>query len=315
MLRLGIGGYLGRNPWLKQSLNTFSQDETGGIAVRWPRWRLNRNKDNTHMDKRALKILLDTFWSPSGWKPERLRTLRPEDFAYAKSKGMMFDPVRLDHHQALNDLTRVIRKLDRRTVVDAFLASLSTRRLDWRSALGSYAVFQHLPLHVPASANGRCSTCGMYLNSIEEDLNLINFERHKWGGVRHDHIGYALLDLKLFLTCDVPAPTQEDFRIFKSIMSSIAAAPPETTSANLQQHFGKAIKANKAERDVIIAILGFCGVLGTPAHPGFTHSFVSVSERALPDRRFVDMPYPACWWLSCVGVNTARLNEYFGHAL
>lgn len=283
--------------------------------MRWPRRRLNPNKDNTHHGQTSAKILLDTFWSPSGWKPEPLRTLLPEDFAYAKSMGMMFDPVRLDHHQALNDLAGVIRKSDRRTVVDAFLASLSTRRLDWRSALGSYAVFQHLPLHMPADTNGRCGTCGLYLDSIEEDLNLINFERHKWGGVRHDHGGYALLDLKLFLECDVPGPTQEDICIFKSIMSSIADAPPETTSASLQQHFAKAIKANKAERDIIIAILGFCGVLGTPAHPGFTDSFVPVNERALPDRRFVDMPYPACWWQARVGVNKARLNEYFGHVL
>jgi hypothetical protein len=33
MLRLGIRGYLGRNPWLKQSLNTFSQDETRCLSA------------------------------------------------------------------------------------------------------------------------------------------------------------------------------------------------------------------------------------------------------------------------------------------
>ena len=41
------------------------------------------------MDKRALKILLDTFWSPAGWKPEAQRITPPADYAYAKGKGTM----------------------------------------------------------------------------------------------------------------------------------------------------------------------------------------------------------------------------------
>ena len=39
------------------------------------------------IDKRARKILNDTFWSSSGWKREP--KVSPEDFAYAKSKGLI----------------------------------------------------------------------------------------------------------------------------------------------------------------------------------------------------------------------------------
>ncbi len=267
------------------------------------------------MDKRALKILLDAFWSPGGWKPKALRGPSPEEFAYAKSKGMMFDPVRLDHQQTLNELSVAIRRLNRRYVADAFLASLSTRRLDWRSPLGSYAVFQHLPLHAPVNSGGRCSICGLYLSQAEEDLNVLNFERWKWGVVRHDQVGYAVFDLKLFLDNKVSKPTLDDLQIFRNIMAAIAAVAPDVTSAGLHAHFAKVIKSNKAERDVIIKILGFCGILGTPEYPGFADSFVAVSERRLPDRRFVDMSYPACWWQGSVGVNQTKLNEWFGHAL
>ncbi len=47
------------------------------------------------MDKRALKILLDAFWSPAGWKPAASRGPSAENFEYAKSKGMMFEPQEL----------------------------------------------------------------------------------------------------------------------------------------------------------------------------------------------------------------------------
>lgn len=281
-----------------------------------PLMQVRSAKGKYLMDDRALKILFDTFWSPSGWKPEAMRGLSPDDFAYAKSKGVMFDPVTLEHDQALDELSRVIDQLDKHTVVDAFLASLSTRRLDWRSALGSYAVFQNLTRHSPSSSDGRCcDICGFYLGQFERNLNVLNFERHKWGGVRHQQVDYALFDLRLFLNEKVRQPTKEDIDIFSNIMTAIATAPTDVTSAKLHSCFAKLIKSNKAERDIIVAILGYCGILGTPEHPGFTDSFIAARERRIPDRRFVDMPYPACWWQGTVGVNEEKLRKYFGHIL
>jgi len=267
------------------------------------------------MDKRAIKVLFNTFWSSDGWKPDTQRGLSPEDFAYAKSKHMMFDPVQLDHTQALELLSKSIKKLDRRLVADAFLASLTSRRFDWRSALGSYAVFQHIPAHSPSGVEGRCNICGFYLNECEHDLNVLNFERFKWGGIRHDQLIYAAMDLDLFLEYAPPIPTTEDIQIFRSVISAIANSPTNVGSAALHSHFAKVLKSNKAERDIFIAILGFCGILGTPEHPGFSDSFVPVIQRELPDRHFVDMSYPACWWRGEVGINQSRLQEYFGHVL
>ena len=66
---------------------------------------------NMPVDKRALKILLDAFWSPSRLEPPRSFA---RSFAYAKSKGIMFDPAKLDHQRVLNELLVAIRKLDRR---------------------------------------------------------------------------------------------------------------------------------------------------------------------------------------------------------
>jgi hypothetical protein len=231
---------------------------------------------------------------------------------------MMFDPEVLNHDEVVTRLTGAVAKLSRRVVADAFLSSLSTRRLDWRSALGSYAVFQHLPLHSPQvheNNEKRCQLCGFYLAPVAHDLSIINFERLKWGGVRHDHIEFASFDLELFLKQEVSTPSIEDIKIFQALIHSIEDSPPDTTCAALQSRFAKLLKSNKAERDILVGILGYCGVLATPTHKGFSDVFVDVTNRELPDRRFVDMAYPACWWQGDVGVNQSRLADYFGHVL
>lgn len=266
------------------------------------------------MDKQALQILFRNYWSASGWKAENQRSLSLEDFAYAKSKGLMFDLLKLDHAEALNKLSASIKSLNKRIVTDGFLSSLSTRRLDWRSALGSYAVFQNLSAHLPASDKGSCNVCGFFSGDSKHDLNILNFERFKWGGVRHDDVVYAAMDLDLFLKTPAPPPTTDDIQIFRNIISQISNSPT-VGSAALHANFAKALKSNKAERDVLIAIFGFCGILGIPQHPGFTEAFIPVSKRELPDRHFVDMPYPACWWRGDIGINQIRLNEYFGYIL
>lgn len=267
------------------------------------------------MDKRALKILIDAFWSPAGWKPEAMRGASGEDFEYAKSRGAMFDPVMLDHTSVQAEIAALVQRLDRRRVADAFLASLSTRRLDWRSAFGSFAVFQHMPRHAGPPAGRSCSVCGMYSGRREEDLSLMNFERFKWGGVRHDHPGYAAFDLAQFLLETIPPPSAEDVRIFHGVIDAFRTAPAGTTSAAIQARLPKALKSNKAERDRLVALLGFAGILETPGHPGYSDAYVPVTRRQLPDRRFVDMPYPACWWKAGNGINQAKLGEYFGHVL
>jgi hypothetical protein len=228
----------------------------------------------------------------------------------------MFDTVTLDPSREISLLIELINKVSRRKVADAFLSSLSTRQLDWRSALGSYAVFQHIQPHATEKIENRCRVCGFYLNEgVEKDLNVLNFERFKWGGVRHDDVVYATMDLGLFLKETIPEPTFNDIRIFREILSAIKAAPAKTSSANLHIQFAKVLKSNKSERDILVAILGLCGILGTPAHPGYSGEFIPAGDRILPQRRFVDMRYPACWWNADIGINQNWLSAYFGHVL
>ncbi len=158
--------------------------------------------------------------------------------------------------------------------------------------------------------------CGEYNRpDKEEDLNVLNFERYKWGGVRHDEPLYAGMDLRLFRKLPRFVPTAADVAVLKRVLRAIEAAPPKTSSALLEKHLAKAIESTKAEREVLVGILGYCGILATVAHPGYVRSFVRATDRELPSRRFVDMAYPACWWHRRDGINQKALRYWFGHVL
>ena len=96
-------------------------------------------------DKKALQILLETYWSPKGWK--RDKTIDSVDFEYARQVGYMFDPVTVTHDDIVARLLASRNRLSIEQVTDAFLASLSTRRLELRSALGSFSFAAHFPDH------------------------------------------------------------------------------------------------------------------------------------------------------------------------
>lgn len=268
----------------------------------------------TSINRRALRILLDTFWTSAGWRDEKARFTPPEDFEYAKRAGVMFDAVCLSHGDVVERALLAVRAVDRLAVANAFVASLSSRRLDLRSALGSFAVLQHFPRHDAPAERGECPICGAYNRSPEpECLNVLNFERFKWGGVRHQQPLYAALDLELFARLAPLAPEADDVRLLKAVLRAIEEVPPETSSASLEKYLAKVCKSNKPERDAVVGILGICGILGTADHAGYLRQFVPASVRELPARRFVDMAYPACWWTRADGVSQEAVTHWFGH--
>lgn len=258
-------------------------------------------------DKRAVRILADTYWSAAGWK--RDPTTSPEDFAYAKAHGLMFDPVSISHDEAVNGVLAAVAATDKDKVVAAFLASLGSRRLDIRSALGTYAVGRHMRVH-SKHHSGPCAYCGKY-DLAAEDLNILNFERFKWGGVRHTHPEYIAFDLRVFSAVEEVAPREEDLVIFRSIVDAAASMPAKARPNHLDKALAKIVPSNGAERRVLIEILGYAGILVDPGKPDFRQGFVPVDQRARTPWHTDDWSYPAQWWMGSYGVNQSAVDEWF----
>jgi hypothetical protein len=271
--------------------------------------------DECDMDPRAIKILCDTYWSPSGWRPFGSARFSGENFEYAKRAGVMFDPEVIDHDRLVRRAISARDQVGPREVANGFACSLRAGRPDWRSALGSYAFLRHFPDH-PRPLPIPCTICGATCDGERtEDLSVLNFERIKWGGMRHCDPLYATLDLELFARSERPSPADADSSTLRALIDAIGNAPAKTTAAQLEKRFAKVFKSNKAQRDQIVSVLSIAGILEEREHPGFRKRFLPSSELRLPSRHFTDLGYPASWWTGSDGINEQALNEWFGHLL
>jgi hypothetical protein len=272
-------------------------------------------------DKKALQILLDAYWSPKGWK--RDTTIDTADFEYARQAGYMFDPITVTHDDIVARLLTIRSRVSMEQVTAAFLASLSTRRLDLRSALGSFCFAAHFPDHglfehargpLP-SGRLQCRLCGLHGHSIpeQEDLNVLSFERWKWGGVRHLNPLYCWFDLTQFEKAGLATPTQEDHTILARIVDIASGLKPKAKPNELAKRIGEVIKSNDPERRVLIEILGYCGVLKPAGRRGFLQAFTpsEYRDRDRPPDHTNDWAYPVIWWQGADGVDRDAFNRLF----
>ena len=276
------------------------------------------------MDKKAKNILFKTYWSSAGWKMDDERYTAPDDFAYAKEKGIMFDPFTILHDDCVKRIIELANTITMEQVAKAFLCSLSTRRLDWRSGISSYSSAKLFTMHtyepyvsgymiidgreVPTS-----STCHICKNMqheiigreeyINEDVNVLNFERIKWGGVRQCDLLYILFDLEQFAKEQIPEPTDADIEIFKSILKAINSCKQGDYPSALRDKLKEIshLKSNKNERSVIIEILACIGVLKPMSY-----------DRPVAGKH--DWTY-ATYWRGEDGYNKEIVETYFGEYL
>lgn len=260
----------------------------------------------------ALRPLMDTFWSARGWRrPPAWPTT--EVMRRAAQTGVMFASSRTeDHDRWVRAARQAVCQVTAEEAGEAFLASFTSRRLDLRSALGSYAVARFLPEHEVEllATHGCCAVCGQYTWAGDPvDLNVLNFERFKWGGVRRDHIDYVTFDLEQFARAPRLTPTRADIDIGHQLITCLRQLPPATTAARAATQLTM-LTGNKAERDSLLGTLGVCGILGAAAHAGYAQAFIPYRDRELPGRRFVDQAYPTCWWTAADGINDDALQTF-----
>lgn len=266
----------------------------------------------------ALKTLFGTYWSSRGWHSIAVHPTSA-DLDLAVEAGVMFrEPRRGRHDTWVAEVRDHATRLEPSQVGAAFLVSLSTRRLDLRSALASFAVARHLPDHAleerpndyaTSSATNCCVACGLY-DTDTQDRNVLSFERFKWGGVRRDDLTYIAFDLEQFKRAPMPSLDTDDIDLGRRLFTALNSAEPNLTPSRLHKTLSF-IGGNKAEREVLLDILAVSGVLETPEHPGHRNSFVRWDEREETGAHFEDRAYSLPWWRGRHGVNTDAVEEWF----
>jgi hypothetical protein len=265
------------------------------------------------MDKKAVDILFNTYWSHAGWKISR--EITDADFKYAKDKNIMFDPISINHDQAIEWLFKSFVSVSKNHAIKCFISSLSTRQLHLRSGLSSYAFARNFPKHRFLSDNIFCKICGLNDKNREEDLNIFNFERIKWGGVRLNDPLYVAWNLEILNNEITPEPNKEDIDILKKTISTIHECDVADRPAQLEKRLSLILKSNSAERKLIIDMFGICGILETKDHKGFFENYIPYQNRSLRPVNKTDWEYPVDWWIGKDGINEDSLNFYFADYL
>lgn len=247
------------------------------------------------MKRDAVKILLSGYWGKDGWKAP---SFSAGEMRMLNEAGLLRPQESLGHDEALEWALSVRTGVSPVVVADAFLHSLSTRDLRYRSPLGSFAHLQHMPNHKHEHATAFhgdiCAVCGFDDTQGKNiDFGTLNFERHKWGGVRHNQLVYMAYDLDLFRKLPAASvPTDEDKQILKGILDAAASSKNFTS---LKKALAKIVKSNDSERDILCQILGYAGILQPADCPSFADAYVQWDKRGDGKPRS-DMNYPLGWW-------------------
>lgn len=257
-----------------------------------------------------------------------------EELAIAKRQGYLFDYPKFESHsESLNRRYDLLSHLDPKDIANAFLFSLSTRKLEYRSALGSYYYLSAVPEHdfmkshneTFAAAGVHCYLCGWSAwetipsrQSIKIGYNFYNWLRYKYGGspIGSIEINYALFDLERFSELPKVTPTEEDIQIFRDILSCVDCLNGSDKAGKLRDKITKAriIKSNKDELSVLLGELGICGILASNDFPTYDTYFANEYERD-PVEHKNDFAYPVNRWHARDGINTEKLNAVFGFVL
>lgn len=276
------------------------------------------------MDKKAIQILLKTIKTSQNeslgdwfYWDSYMKYITKEDFEYAKKNSVMYDQEDISHDEIGRRIKTAVAKIKKEEVVDAFLYSLSTRQLEYRSFLSSYCIGKSLVEHSfipsPEPNEGICTICELHTYEFEDpiEFNTINYFKYK-DGACFDNLIQVLFDLEQFPKLPVVKPVENDYEILADLKKIIEASEPNDRISQLKKKISKTFKSNDEERLGVLEILGVIGILHDDIHFGYDKQFVTYPEREHRPVRNDDVGYPARWWQGKFGIDHEKWQYWFG---
>ncbi len=270
------------------------------------------------MDKKALNILRKYYIN---WR-NREKTPTEAEWDYCISKGVFYETEKISHDEMYSELKEFAEIISIEDTAKAFLYSLSSGDVRYRTALSSLLWAKSLYEHeenegkiADYNFSYHCTVCGCKCNRDEVDWNLYNAWRMFPGaGVNPDYgqLEYALFDLREFYKLEPVEPSEDDYYILNRIFGTIKKA----TSANKANAVIKMIKQENIldvtadEIHALLGVLSMCSVLETDTEKGYLHSFTNAEDREFMYEK--DYYYPLNFWRGNDGINYEAVEEIFG---
>ncbi|MDN3693829.1 hypothetical protein QWZ06_16785 [Chryseobacterium tructae] len=275
------------------------------------------------MDEKGIKILFKTIKnaqdeSLSDWFywDSYMQYITKEDFEYAKKHHVMYDEENITHDEICRRIKTAVAKIEKQDVVNAFLYSLGTRQLEYRSFLSSYCIAKSLAEHhfiaSPKPNEGICAVCGLHTYEFEEpiEFNTINYFKYK-DGACFDSLIQVLFDVEQFPKLPTVQPNENDYNILNELKEIIETSEPNDRISQLKKRISKTFKSNDGERVALLEILGVIGILHDDEHFGYAEKHAAYPEREHRPIRNDDVGYPARWWQGKFGIDAGKWKYWF----
>ncbi|SEK23865.1 hypothetical protein SAMN04487910_0045 [Aquimarina amphilecti] len=226
----------------------------------------------------------------------------------------------VSHDELIEGIFVEYKKADKIKYTSAFLSSLSSDHLSFRSGLPVFAILQSFPKHKfklvknqKPSRISPCDFCSSY-EQIELDTELVEESFEEIGGLT----GFDLLDYFYYLkkTNELKSikPKKEDYKIFLEILEILENANnKDTVKKELQKKISKikGFKSDSEQRQALLETLGYCSILETEEHKGLLNQYTNLAI-APTKTHSSDWNYPVDWWLGKDGINKKAFKFWFG---
>lgn len=275
------------------------------------------------MDQKAIKILLKTIKTSQNeslrdwykWETY-MKYITAKEFDFAKKHSVMYDQENITHNEICKRIKTAVEKIEKQNVVNAFIYSLSTKQLEYRSFLSSYCIGKSLTEHdftsSPKPNETICAVCGLRTCEFEKpiEFNTINYFKYKYGSCT-DNLISVLFDLEQFPKFSIVKPNNNDYKILSELKKTIERADPNDRIAQLKKNISKTLKSNDEERLGLLEIFGIIGILHDDKHFGYAEKYATYSVREHRPIKNDDVGYPARWWQGKFGIDNKKWSYWF----
>jgi len=254
------------------------------------------------IDTKLKKLLFSIYWD-GGWRDKSVLP-NSEDYQLLVANKLAFPNEIIGHDDVVGRLNMALKKVDPKVVGRAFLASLSSRRPELRSALYCYGMLKPIDPHeYKGWSEGYrvCEVCRIP-EKDEYDFTELTFMRYKFGMGDPLQTMPNVFVLERFEEEDVPDPSLDDLAKMKSLIQAALDLPDRDGANALKKSMKSILKSSDQEKYALIEALGYAGIL-KPADES-EEAYAKVPLRT-------NWQSPVCLWRGQDGINIQAIEKFF----